>query len=148
MNFPATVNFETMTIEDIRSFISKVEEWGLKQDQVEFPLTHRFSKGVYAREIFIPKGCLIIGKIHKFANLNVLSKGDLSIVSIEGHQRVQAPYTVVSPPGVKRMAYAHEDSVWTTIHGTDETDLAKIEDEFIVKTYDELEESLKWLGQQ
>ncbi len=72
----------------------------------------------------------------------------MTVFSIEGHLEVQAPFTIVSPPGVKRMAYAHEDSVWTTIHGTHETDLEKIEEHFIIKSYDQLleTEEVKCLG--
>lgn len=91
-----------------------------------------FSKGVYARELFIPKGTVLTGHIHKFNNLNIMSQGHLSIVMEDGSVvDVRAPHTVVSPPGTKRLAYAHEDTVWTTIHGTEETDIDKIEEHFI-----------------
>lgn len=105
--------------------------------QIELPHTNHFSKSVYARELHIPKGCFVVGKIHKFENLNILSKGKLSVISIDGCQTVEAPFTVVSSPGVKRFAYAHEDSIWTTIHGTDEKDVDKIEDVFIAKSFEE-----------
>lgn len=98
---------------------------------------HHFSPGVYAREIFIPKGTVCTGEIHKYAQLNIMSKGDLSVLTEDGIVRVQAPFTVVSPPGTKRVAYAHEDTVWTTILHTDETEVLKIEDHFIAKTEDE-----------
>lgn len=94
-----------------------------------------FSKGVYAREIFIPKGTVLTGKIHKYENLNIMSKGDLSVLMDDGSvKRITAPFTVVSPPGTRRVAYAHEDTVWTTIHGTDELDVDKIEEQFIAQT--------------
>jgi hypothetical protein len=32
------------------------------------------------------------------------------------------------------VAYAHEDTVWTTVHATDETDVEKIEALFVVGT--------------
>lgn len=32
----------------------------------------------------------------------------------------------------------HEDTVWTTIHGTNETDIDKIEDMFIAKNYEDV----------
>lgn len=92
------------------------------------PLTHYFANGVYAREIFIPKDTLAIGRIHKYPQINIISKGDLSIVTDEGIERVQAPFTKVSPAGTKRAVYAHEDTVFTTIIATDETDIDKIED--------------------
>jgi len=106
--------------------------------QVEIPPTHYFSKGLYAREIFIPKGTIVVGKIHKHLSLNILSQGDITILTEFGARRVKAPYTVVSPPLTKRVGYAHEDTVWTTVHATDETDLEKIEDELICQTFPDM----------
>lgn len=136
-------SFQKMSKEEIQDFITHIEsKMSEPQTQenlgIEIPLKHHFSKDVYAREIFIPKGTFLVGKIHKFENLNILSSGELSIISIEGCARVKAPFTVVSPAGVKRLAYAHEDSVWTTIHGTNEKDVEKIEDQFIAKSYEEI----------
>lgn len=114
--------------------------------QIDIPVRHFFSPGVYAREISIPKGAIITGKIHKFAQLNILSKGELSVLTEDGIRRVSAPFTIVSPPGTKRIAYAHEDSVWTTVHGTDETDLGKIEKHFIADNEAEYLEYAKLLS--
>lgn len=96
-----------------------------------------FSQGVYAREMFIPKGTVIIGKLHKHQQLNVLLSGDLSVVTESGVQRIRPPFVVVSPPGTKRMAYAHEDSVWLTVHGTELTDVDEIERTFVAQTEEE-----------
>ena len=137
---PKVIDPATITKDEIRELIAMLESEISVGPEVDIGVSHRFSKGVYAREIFIPKGTFLVGKIHRYENLNILSKGELTVLSIEGCARLKAPFTVVSPPGVKRVAYAHEDSVWTTIHGTDETDLAKIEEEFIVKSYAELDE--------
>ena len=139
-----------VSIEDrsvCRAQITKAETALLSMPQVEIPPVHRFSKGVYSREITIPAGTLIVGKIHKHQNLNIISKGDVSFFSVDGSSRVQAPYSWVAEPGVKRVIYAHTDTVWTNVHGTDETDLEKIEDQFIAKDYSEVagisEEELK-----
>lgn len=113
-------------------------------DQLDIPVKHYHVSaipgtpqgGVYAREILIPKGAVVVGKIHKFEQLNIMSKGDMTLATEEGVMRVQAPFTIVSPSGVKRAAYAHEDTVWTTIHGTDEQDVDVIESMFVVDTYD------------
>jgi hypothetical protein len=129
---------ECIKPDELREMIAKFEEWCLTQPQTEIPLKHHFSKGVYAREIFIPRGTLVIGKIHKHRNMNVISSGEVSFLSIDGMIRAKAPHTFVASPGVKRVIYAHEDTTWTTIHGTDETDLDKLEDEFIAKSYDEV----------
>ena len=120
-------------IRKIEGFENQMRE----MEQLDIPVKEHFSKGVYAREITIPKGAIVSGEIHKYANLNILSKGELSIATENGVIRVKAPFTVVSPPGTKRLAYAHEETVWTTIHGTDETDTKVIEDTFIAHSFDE-----------
>lgn len=121
----------------MRGKVVAIEAEMFKRDQIPIPVRHYFSPGVYAREITIPKGATVTGKIHKFAQLNILSKGDISVLTEDGIKRVQAPFTVVSPPGTKRIAYAHEECVWTTIHATDETDPAKIEAYVVVDTEQE-----------
>ena len=102
-----------------------------------FPVRHFFSPGVYARELFIPKGYVLTGAIHKYPQLNIMSKGVLDILTDDGWKRVEAPFTVVSPANTKRLAYAHEDTVWTTILGTDETDVDVIRKEFTCDTEEE-----------
>lgn len=118
--------------------IFELQERLLKEPQTEAPVKHYFSKGLYAREMTIPKGTIVIGKIHKFESFTIISKGDISILSIDGVIRVQAPYSFVASPGAKRLVYAHEETVWTVMHATKEKDLAKIEDEVIAKDYSEV----------
>ena len=118
----------------IREQVNLIEAEMRKHPQLDLPLKHHFSDGLYARELFIPKGTLLTGKVHKFQQLNIMSKGDMSVLTEHGIVRVQAPYHVVSPPGTKRIAFAHEDTVWTTILATDETDIAKLEAHFVVDT--------------
>lgn len=110
----------------------------LKMPQVEMDLIHHFSKGLYARELHIPAGTLLVGKIHKHQSLNILSAGEISLFTEDGPKRVKAPYTVVSAPGIKRVGFAHEDCVWITVHATEERDLDKIEDEVIAGDYSEV----------
>lgn len=114
----------------LRARVVEIEKIMLDLPQLDLKVVHHFSNGVYARELHIPKGTTLTGAIHKFENLNIMSMGDMTIVTEEGPVRVQAPFTVVSPPGTKRIAYAHEDTIWTTIFGTDEKDPEKIVDTF------------------
>lgn len=125
---------------ELRARIANLKDEVLKLPQVEVPLVHYFSKDVYAREITIKKDTLLVGAIHRFKNMNIISKGRVTFLSIDGMKTVEAPFSFVASPGVQRVIYAHEDTVWTTIHGTGETDLGKIEDEFIAKTYEGLDE--------
>lgn len=92
---------------------------------------HHFAPGVYARELFIPKGHILTGKLHKTTHLNIVAQGRIAVASKDGQSILQAPHVFVSGPGTKRAGYALEDTTWITIHVTEETDLAKIEAEVI-----------------
>ena len=126
--------------DETRQSILAIEEKMLEHEQVEIPPTHHFFEGGYGREITIPAGTLVSGKIHKHRSLNILASGELSLLTEEGVKRLKAPYVVVSPPGIKRIGYAHSDCTWICVHGTEETDLEKIENEVIAKTFDEVQE--------
>lgn len=104
------------------------------------PVTHHFAPGLYAREIFLPAGVRIIGKIHRHAHVNTISKGRVTVFTEFGTQDLQAPVSFVSQPGTKRAVVAHEDTIWTTYHPTQETDLAKIEQHVIAPSFEAYEQ--------
>ena len=79
----------------------------------------------------------LVGEIHKFENLNILSKGRMKVLTEDGIVEVEAPFTVVSPPGTKRIAYTLTECVWTTIHGTSEKDVDVIGSIFFAKSEQE-----------
>ena len=111
-----------------------------RMNEAELPLKHIFTDGVYAREMFLPAGTIVLGKIHRHEHLNFISKGSVSVLTKEGLKHLDGPCTMVSPKGVKRAVLVHTDTIWTTIHAnpSNETDLEKIEDFTIAKSYDEL----------
>lgn len=126
-----------IAVNDMRSKVVKLESELQKMPQVDLPVRHFFSRNVYAREMSAPAGCVITGRIHKYSQINILSKGEVSVLTDEGVIRVKAPYTLVAQPGAKRAFYVHEDAVWTTICGTEQTDIEKIEDELTLSSYEE-----------
>ncbi len=107
-------------------------------ESLDLSVIHHFAPGNYAREIFHPKGVVVIGKIHRHAHVNVISQGEVHVITEDGTVRRKAPCTFISEPGTKRCVYALEDTVWTTIHPTHETDLEKIEEEIIAPSYEDL----------
>ena len=109
-----------------------------KMVPVDCPVNHHFSGDSYAREIFIPAGTLIIGKIHRHAHVNVISQGECIVYTETGQNIFKAPLTFVSEPETKRAVLAVTDVIWTTIHVTSETDLDKIEQYVISPTYNDL----------
>lgn len=111
----------------------------LKVPQADCPVTHRFAPGVYAREIFMPAGTVVVGHEHKTEHFNIISKGRASVRIGDAIEEIIAPCTFVSKPGVRKALFIKEDMVWTTIHVTEETDLQKLEDLLIVKSHQWLE---------
>lgn len=102
------------------------------------PLEHAFIPGAYARQMLILKGTLIVGKIHRYPCFNFIMRGRATVFSEEGVKEIVAPFFFVSQPGAKRVVFAHEETLWITVHGTTKTDLAEIEEELIAPTYDDL----------
>lgn len=85
--------------------------------QVECPLVHRFTEGMYIREIFMPQGTLITSRIHLTNHPFTISKGRVK-VSIDGGEWVEyeAPYTGITKSGTRRILFIEEDCVWSTYH--------------------------------
>lgn len=103
--------------------------------------THHFAPHVYGREMFIPEGSVIVGKIHKHAHLNVITKGLIKVVTEFGEDLYEGPKIWVSEPGTKRAVYALEDTQWLTIHPNfeDTRDLEALEEYVIADSYDALD---------
>lgn len=123
-------------------------------------LTHHFTQrdpkygcGMYARELFIPKGAMIVGKIHKRPHLNIVLTGKISVLSEKGKHYFEAPCILPCTPGDKRIGYAEEDTTWLTIHITEhlgESELDAVEADVTANSYEELEASgaLEFEGEQ
>lgn len=140
---------------DMRSKILALET-AMKSmpDQIEIPTFHHFAPGVYMREIRIPKGATVVGKIHKTEHLNVLSKGRLHLATEDGTRVVEASMVVKSSPGVRRAAVALEDSVWITVHPNvdDEQSVSALEERLVTDSYEQflefMEGEIKCLSSQ
>jgi hypothetical protein len=93
----------------------------------ELELSHSCKDGVYYRTVFLPKGMLLTGKTHNFDHMSLLSKGEVSIFTKDGLEHRKATSAWHSKAGTKRLILVHEDSIWTTSHITNETDLSILE---------------------
>ena len=105
------------------------------------PKDEKYGCCTYAREMTIPKGTLIIGKIHRHQHLNFIARGKVIVFTEFGQKYLTGPCTFVSEVGLKRAVYAEEDTLWTTVHMTEhvgEDNLDKIEDEVIAPSYADL----------
>tara|TARA_B100000902_G_scaffold56776_1_gene63635 strand:- start:12611 stop:13207 length:597 start_codon:yes stop_codon:yes gene_type:complete len=115
------------------------------------PVKHSFADGCYIREIFNPAGELLVTAIHKKEHPFFLMQGEMSILTEDGIKHLKAPYHGITKPGTKRIIYTHTDCVFVTVHATEETDVAKIEEQVIAKDFNDpliTAEDLKLLKKQ
>jgi hypothetical protein len=100
--------------DDMLAYVNRLEAQVNKLPQVECPVWHRTE------------------------HLCIVS-GDINVTTDEGVQRIRNLQLVISSkPGAKRAGYAHEDTVWTTVHATTETDLDKLVEELMEATSQKL----------
>ena len=105
------------------------------------PKDEKYGCHAYAREMLIPKGTVIIGKIHRHQHLNFILKGQVSVATEFGKKYFTGPCVFISEVGLKRAVYAEEDTIWVTVHLTEhsgEDSLDKIEQEVIAPSYEEM----------
>ena len=98
------------------------------------PLEHTFSDGVYVREIFMPKGMIIVGHMHKTKHLNNIVKGKARVWTNGAVVEITAPYLYESEPNMRKVLYIEEDMIWQTIHPTEITDLEELDKILIDRT--------------
>jgi len=106
---------------------------------------HSFAEGVYLREMQMKKGQLGFSAIHKHSYGFFLLSGILASSKEEGVEEFIAPCYIISPRGAKRIVYAVEDCVITTIHAnpTNTQDLKEIEKNNVVFSWEDYKEYLK-----
>lgn len=89
---------------------------------------HFFTPGVYAREMYMPAGACVIGKVHLRDHLCV-ALGDVSVYSPSGLKRYTGYHVFETKAGTQRTLFAHDATWWTTIHSNpdDERDIETLE---------------------
>ena len=112
------------------------------------PLKHTFADGLYIREIFIPKGQIISTGIHKKEHPYFVLKGDISVLTDKGVERIKAPYNGITKPGTKRLIYMHEDSIWITVHATDKSTVEDVLNDVVAKDFNDPDISIENMKKQ
>jgi hypothetical protein len=112
--------------------IEAVEGLMLQGPQLAAPVEHHFAPGVYAREIFMPAGSIVIGHEHRTEHLNIVLTGKARVfMGGEELETITAPAIFKSAAGVRKVLHVIEAMRWMTIHPTPETDLDKLDAELI-----------------
>lgn len=113
---------ETLTETKTVTALDVLEKTMFQLPQVDCPLIHRFTDGMYIREIFMPAGTLVTTLVHRTNHPFVLTKGKVSVWNDGKVEHLQAPHVGITQPGTRRVIVIHEDATWITFHVTDLTD--------------------------
>ena len=108
----------------------------------KFKYKHTFADGVYVRQMTIAKDEIVIGAIHKHLHVWVLLSGHITVLTEDNIEEYKAPHTVLSTPGVKRIIYGNEESIFTNVHKnpTNTEDIKELEKQIVALNYEEYEE--------
>lgn len=124
-----------------REKLNGLEQRMLQEEQVTIPVKHLFSGGIYAREITIPKGILLTGRIHKFDHFDIMLSGDVTVSTDNGEvKRLTGLNIMEGKAGKKRAGFAHEDTHWITFHSAEERDPEEMYEFLTCGSFQELDD--------
>jgi len=84
--------------------------------QIQHTTLHHFGKGVYVREFRQPAHSIVVGKIHRYDHVFMITAGEVTVISPDGHERIRAPYVRESHGMIERVVIAHTDVTFLTAH--------------------------------
>jgi hypothetical protein len=114
---------------------------GTEEMEELMPLKHDFSDGLYTREIFMPKGTVVVSFIHKQNHPSFFLSGEMSVLNDKGEvERIKAPMKVMTEIGTQRVAYMHEDCVWVCVYRTDKETVEEAEKDVYTSDFRDLPE--------
>ncbi len=112
---PAKVPEKWDAIDKIEDYINSlpVKVWG--------DVYEEGTPGLYTRQITLPAGTLLTSRIHKTCHPFVVTKGAITVYNTvcDTQELYTAGYRGITYPGVRRVLYVHEPTVWVTFHSTD-----------------------------
>lgn len=126
--------------EQLLSVEGAIKHGDQQMDEI-FPVKHHIKDGLYTRELFMPKGSLVVSFIHKQNHPSFFLSGEMSILKDTGEiERIKAPMKVMTDIGTQRVAYMHEDCVWVCVYRTDKETIEEAEKDVYTTNYKDLPE--------
>ena len=137
-----TLQQNLISIADDKNIITGTKEKPIVSESEKIPIKHYFMEGVYIREMTMYEGMVVIGAIHKDLHMCFLLKGHVTVADEKGTKEYKAPCKIIATPGIKRVLYAHEDSVWYNTHKnpSNTKDVERLEDELVAISYEKYDE--------
>ena len=114
-------------IEEFRLQISSIEgsanhELGENQEPEMIdlcPLQQDLTNGLYTREVFMPKGTLVVSFIHKQDHPSFVLEGEASVLLDDGQiVKYKQGDKIMTKTGTQRVLFMHEDTRWACVYRT------------------------------
>jgi len=103
------------------------------------PLKQHLEGGIYTRELFMPKGSIVVSMIHKQSHPTFVLKGVFSYLDDKGVVRlVKAPHKIFTQVGAQRVFYVHEDTVICGVYKTNAKSFLEAEADVYTNDYNDL----------
>lgn len=94
---------------------------------VDQPLVHRWTPGLYIRQVTNPAGSLVTTEVHKTEHPFFVLQGIATVRGADGTHEIVAPFSGVTKAGTRRLIFAGRldeygepaelaDIVWITVH--------------------------------
>tara|TARA_B110000285_G_scaffold162045_1_gene180992 strand:+ start:3194 stop:3655 length:462 start_codon:yes stop_codon:yes gene_type:complete len=105
----------------------------------EIPIKHFFADQVYIRQMNMSADQFVVGAVHNHLHVWFLLTGKVSIIEDDETIDHVAPCFTISKPGIQRVIYAHEDSIFINIHKNPENlkNIDDLEKEIVSMTKEE-----------
>ena len=102
-------------------------------------ISHEFVDGIYIRQMEMKTGSTVISAVHKHHHCWFLLTGRITVTTEQGKQDFIAPCRVISPPGIKRIIYANEPSLFINVHKnpSNTRDIDEVENNVWAMNYEE-----------
>jgi len=120
-----------------RKLIKDAEDALLQLPQIKLEAKHYLCNGLYTRELWMPKGSAVTGKIHIKDHIVTIVYGDVTVRTDDGLVRYTGYQTFVGKGGSKRALLMHEDTLWLATHATDKKTVEECEATLVTNTYEE-----------
>ena len=117
---------------DFKATVEQLKQLAKYAPQVEMRTEHFLCDGMYGRQIKIPEGTAFVGRQHKKFHYFMCLKGGAWVTDGSGPPvNIHEGMMFLCRPGNQRVGVTYADTIFVTVHRTDETVLKNIEDDCV-----------------
>lgn len=119
------------------SDVQDIEYTLRNESQSDLSTQESIVNGMYVRKITIPKGTFLTSKVWLEPYLDIMVAGDITVFTEYGTKRMTGLNVLPGRKLRKRVGVAHEDTVWITVHRTDDLVLDGLESNMTADSVEE-----------